>query len=84
MDLYPERWRYRDVGQKYDPGLVVPPSHGRNGIPSGGMGPCILDHHAAHVVGDDDCNDDAERRALWLAKTLSAFEINSIRVAFHR
>ena len=63
MDLHPY-WRWHgNVGQEYDPGLVVSSSHGRNAIPSSGMDFSILDHHPAHVVGDDDCDDDPERRA---------------------
>src|SRR5207302_1070959 len=61
MDLHPDRRRHRNVGQEYDPGLVVSASHGWNAIPSGGMDLRILDHHAAHVVDDDDCDDDPER-----------------------
>jgi hypothetical protein len=63
MDLHPKRRRHRNVREEYDQGLVVPASHGWDTFPSGGMDLGILDHHAAHVVGHDDCNDDTERCA---------------------
>src|SRR6185437_14143503 len=63
MDLHPDWRRHRNVGQSHDHHFAVPASLDRDTLAARGMDFCILDHDAAHVVGDDDCDDDAKRHA---------------------